>query len=96
MAVYRADVVYTETSEVVHFKFIESITIRDDKGPSDDLVIDKLKGDTVLLIRTVSGAEYSISINCIKRVLSLSTCSTDELVSAVFERWVEIHRSQKK
>ena len=91
MSVYRPDVVYTESMDIVHLKFVESMAPRSDKAGSEDLVIDKLKGDSVLLIRTVSGAEHSVSIERARILADDNTSTQDELMTAIYNKWVKLH-----
>ena len=91
MTVYRLDVVYTETNDIVHLKFIESIALKTDKAEDEDLVIDRLKGDTFILIRTVSGAEYSVSIERARTLTADETITQDELATAIYNKWLKLH-----
>lgn len=89
--VYRPDVVYTETNDIVHLKFIESIALKTDKAGDEDLVIDRLKGETFILIKTVSGAEYSVSIEKARILTDDQTSTQDELATAIYNKWVKLH-----
>jgi hypothetical protein len=78
------------SGETVLLKFVESILVRQE----DDLVVDKLKGDVVLELRTISGKEYLVSMNMLKKTLFRKDCFLNsELVDEVLERWLWIHKS---
>lgn len=85
---YRPDFICTAGGRVVHLKFIESF------GPSlldEDATADKLKGDTILNIRTVSGAEYSVSINAVVNWIGEDpTLAHTDVVRGIYEQWARI------
>jgi hypothetical protein len=87
MASYPFNTISTTTGEKVHLKFIESF--REIKSEEDE-IIDKLKGDIGVIIRTVSGAEYILSMNSIKMVVG-DKVTYNEAFNALSERWSTIH-----
>lgn len=89
MATFHGHAVPTVEGPVVLLKFIESICPRHE----DDEIIDKLKGDIVLSIRTISGAEYDVSMNVVHNsTYGLGDTSNEELAIAVVEKWNYIHK----
>lgn len=87
MAGYPFETVSSITGEKVHLKFVESFR---EVRSEEDIIIDKLKGDVGVIIRTVSGAEYTLSMNSIKSVVS-DKATYNEAFNALAERWSMIN-----
>ncbi len=93
MADYYPSIVYTDVNSVVHLKFVESMAFRSD---SKDVVIDKLRGDTILLVRTVSGTEYSVSMIYTLNQLNDTKSTQEEMILAIYDKWIRINAYQGK
>jgi hypothetical protein len=87
--VYHQDVLYTSCGATILLKFIESF-IHD--KTSEDMVVDKLMDDFVFRIRTVSGAEYTISVKYISRKLGYGGGSVAEITEAIYDKWKFINK----
>ena len=79
--------VITATGEVIPFKFIESMRIRNEESE----IVDKLKGDVSIEIRTLSGKEYTISTNNVHQNLG-GTATGKNLAQSIFDKWIWIHK----
>jgi hypothetical protein len=88
MSVYSGHSIMTVEGDLVLLKFVESIHVRDD----DDLVIDKLKGDVVLSIRTISGKEHTASMKSVWESLGGGSLHGKDLAIAVCEKWLWINK----
>lgn len=88
MSVFQPSFVIAEDNTVVSLRFVESMNLARD---SEEKVVDKLKGDVTLDIRTSSGATYVISarkqMEIIGKQYKLSE-DPGEVRTAIFERWV--------
>ena len=93
MAIYHPDTIYTETADIVLLKFVESIAFKADKDDQEGCVIDKLKDDTVILIRTISGAEYTASMKCAQSWTKDKISTHQDMAVAVYEKWMHIHHN---
>ena len=87
MSWYAPVTISTTTGEMVHLKFIESF--RELKS-EEDTVIDKLRDDVSIVIRTVSGAEYLISLNSIRQSAGYDDESFKTVFHCVHRKWSEI------
>ena len=81
---YIHDIVITTLGYYLPLKFIESLKF---DLPEDSEIVDKLRGDTTLFIRTTSGYEYEISILQVAEVFNLDMPNAD-IASALLEKWV--------
>jgi hypothetical protein len=75
----------------VHLRFIESFGTT---TANEDATADRLKGDTTLNIRTISGAEYSVSINDVLTKMGYLSMSHAEAVDALRDKWEEIQHKE--
>ena len=78
----------TVGGDIVLLKFIESIQVRED----EELIVDKLKGDVVLSVRTISGKEHLVSMKTLWETLGGGTLHGKELAIAVCEKWLWINK----
>ncbi len=85
--VFASHAVITATGEVIPFKFIESMRIKNE----DDEIVDKLKGDVCIDIRTLSGKDYTISMNVVHQELG-GTPTGKNLAQSIFDKWIWIHK----
>lgn len=88
MAVYNSHSIMTVGGDIVLLKFIESIQVRED----EELIVDKLKGDVVLSVRTISGKEHLVSMKTLWETLGGGTLHGKELAIAVCEKWLWINK----
>lgn len=88
MSSFHGHSVVTVEDDIVLFKFIESINVRD----AEDMVVDKLKGDVTLSIRTTSGKEHIVSMNRMWDVIGGGTIRGQELASSICEKWLWINK----
>lgn len=93
MAVFQPSFLVANDNTVVALKFIESMNLSRDV---EEQVLDKLKDDVVLEIRTVGGVQYTVSSRHQMEILKQYCLSDDpiELRTAIFERWVNIVTNQ--
>ena len=96
MAVYHLDTIYTESEAAVLLKFVESIAFKSDKVDVQGYIVDILKDDTVILIRTISGAEYTASMKCALLLTNDTKSTHREMALAVYDKWMYIHHNQEK
>jgi len=87
---YVHDVVHTDTGEIIALRHVESFLFGKD---SEDEMINKLKGDVVIEVRTISGAEYRIyalkayaKIHGLKD--SLKSGAAEIIAQAIYDRWI--------
>ena len=93
MSNYSFDVIYVDGGEIVSLRHIESISFGKD---SEEVVIDKLKNDVTIRLRTVSGAEYTASaINAYRKIHKLDgdlgpikQGGPAEIAESIYERWI--------
>ena len=84
MATYRSEVVRSATGYIIHLRFIESIIYVTD--PLDQ-IIDKLKGQTVLIVKTVSGDEHRILLETILDDDNDGFSTVEDLAKAIIDKW---------
>ena len=91
MTTYPLDTIKMTATFVVALKFVESMKYMEDQ---ESEVINALKGDVILNIRTISGAEYSVSMLSLKNLLPFKDNieSLEALRDAVYNRWIHIIR----
>jgi hypothetical protein len=84
---YVHDVVLTKTGETVALKFVESITV----PVGQDETADKLRADVTISIRTISGAEYEISVidawSVYVAKIHLDRHAIGVLAQGILDRW---------
>jgi DNA-binding transcriptional regulator YhcF (GntR family) len=86
MGPYRTGVVYTTTGTVVAMKYIESIGLNAD---TEEATYNKLRGDSILLIRTTSGAEYVVTAESTKKHLPDTAGElSNELLQKILNKWI--------
>jgi len=88
MSVFQPSFVIAEDNTVVSLRSVESMNLARD---SEEQVVDKLKGDALIEIRTMSGAIYTISMRKQMDIIGKQYKLSDdpgEVRTAVFERWV--------
>ena len=88
MARYLPDVISTVDDEMVHLKFVESMKLEHEDA---NLVIDKLKGDVILIVTGISGTKHLVSMNKILKMCNDTESTHKEMADAVFEKWAKIH-----
>jgi hypothetical protein len=85
---FPAPFVIADDNTVIALRYVESINMAKDH---ESTVMDNLKGDATLEIRTAGGVVYTISALRQKDVLSSRFKLRDtpqEIKSDIFERWV--------
>jgi hypothetical protein len=88
MSVFQPSFVIAEDNTVVSLRSVESMNLARD---GEEQVVDRLKGDVFIEIRTLSGATYTISMRKQMEILGKQYKLSDdpgEVRSAIFERWV--------
>jgi hypothetical protein len=88
MPIFNGHSIVTTSGDIVLLKFIESIRY---SYEDNDVIVDKLKGDVCISVRTVSGKECIVSMNEVHATTGGSTKGRD-LASAIFEKWMWIHK----
>ena len=87
---YRNDTILTKEGYLLSLKSIESIK----QGDNDDeqQVVDALKGDVILIARTIGGFEYVISMLHIKEKMPEWFAGEDpnQMASNTVNRWKHI------
>ena len=86
---YNGHAIQAVDGEVILLKFVESMS---NVNNDEDLVVDKLKGDVCLKIRTVSGKSYTVSMNRLWHAIGGGTIMGKELAQSVYEKWLWIHK----
>ena len=89
MAAYNHHYISTETGEIIPLKFVESMRLRD----AEEEVVDKLKGDVSIMIRTVSGKDYIISMNTYHKMYNQTN---DDLAVSIYDKWLWINKPSKE
>jgi hypothetical protein len=90
MSVYQPATLVTADKTVVALRHIESITFLQDE---EEMVVDKLKGDVTIRIRTISGMESVISMREQKSVYGNSYKITEDMKQLredIFDRWLSL------
>ena len=93
MTIYASDTVFTESADIVLLKFVESMSTRVDRQDMEGCVIDRLRDDTILFIRTVSGAEYTVSMKHALSSTKDQKSTHQEMGQAVYDRWMHIQHT---
>jgi hypothetical protein len=88
MSIYSNYTIITTTGEIIPLKFIESIHYSSD---NNDQIVDKLKGDVFFHVRTISGKEYTISVNNVHQQIG-GTVAGKDLAAAIYAKWLWIHK----
>lgn len=86
---YHLNVVQTICGSIVLLKFVESFM--PSGRNSEEKVVDKLKDDYCVGIRTVSGKEYQLSMMCIAKIINSSE-SKNTIAQDIYDRWNFIHQ----
>lgn len=89
MTPYNGHSIQAVDGEVILLKFIESMC---DVDNDEDMVIDKLKGDVCLRIRTLSGKDYIVSMNKLWKSINGGSMVGKDLAQAVYEKWLWINK----
>jgi hypothetical protein len=90
VSTYRPTFVVADTGEVIALRYIESMNLTRD-GQQE--LFDKLKDDYLILITTVGGRTFSISVqHQIETMGKQYSLDKDPLVvrDAIFEKWLRI------
>ncbi len=80
--------IFAEEGDIIPFKFIESMRFI---GLPEDETVDKLKGDVSVSIRTISGKEYTISMNALQKAVG-GRVGGNDLARAIYDKWLWIHK----
>lgn len=88
MPIYPREVVTTTSEASVLLKFVESIHFSNDTG---DVLVEKLRDDILIYIRTISGAEYSVSTKALRKAMPEFE-SNEQLAESIYDRWVWLHK----
>ena len=86
---FKPNILVTPNGVMVAIKLIESIgAVRD----ADDLVVDRLQGDIVFSIRTVSGKEYLLSTKYQMEIFEKLGISGNliETHRSILEKWGQL------
>ena len=87
---YVHDVVHTDTGEIIALRHVESFLFGKD---SEDEIINKLKGDVVIEVRTISGFEYRIyALKAYAKIQGLKdplkNGAAELIAQAIYDRWI--------
>lgn len=89
---YRKVYIIGNDNTLVCLQFIESFNIN---RQDDDKVFDKLKGDLVMIAKTIGGTTYEVSIEKHRELfepsLKPSLENLAELRDSIIEKWIHIH-----
>jgi len=95
MATYPRDFIRATSGIVVHLRFVESVVYKRRLAEQEEQVVDILKGNTILIMRSISGVDHEI---CIENILSEEedTESTpQEMANAICARWVKLNSNME-
>lgn len=87
---YQPSTVVADNKAVIALRYIESMNFSKDE---EELVIEKLKDDVTIRIRTTSGVECEISMQMQKSVYGSSCALASDpkgLRNDIFERWLSL------
>jgi len=73
--------------EYILFNHIESMNKQRD---AEEEIVDKLKDDLVIKVRTVSGKEYDMSVRLLMDRLAVKY-ELDEMWDIIFDNWTRIN-----
>lgn len=89
--IYREHVILTEDCTLILLKRIESININKDSS-GEGTVMDVLKDDIKFNITTMTGKDYTISLNYLRQgLVTKYECNNKELLNAILDAWVNIN-----
>lgn len=94
MTVYRHDVVWSRQGEIIHLKFVESLAYKFNHADKAENVVDKLRGHTILLVRTVSGKEYELSLESVLLHEKDTTSTPGEMANAITAKWAKLNSNE--
>ena len=81
---YQQGILYVDIRTAVGLRFVESMTFPD----GEDLLADVLKDDLHIDIVTISGREYSVSMNFIRSTdNNLKNASAERLRTDIYNKW---------
>ena len=81
---YQQGMLYVDIRTAVGLRFVESMTFPD----GEDLLVDLLKDDLHIDVVTISGREYSVSMNFIKSTDSnLKNVPVERLRTDIYNKW---------
>ena len=83
---YNSLFIITDDDCFIPLKNVESMKLPD----REDMVIDKLKDDPCMTIRTLSGKEYSMRMNDRMMAMLPSSTTKHSAMTAVFSKWCHI------
>ena len=90
MSVFQPTTLVADDKSVVCLRYVESMNLtRED----EDAVVETLKDDITIKIRTVSGMDHVISMQMQKTVYGSAfkiPSDLKDLREAIFERWVNV------
>lgn len=94
---YLKDTIRVNNRTLVALKFVESIGFPEDS----DLIIDALKDDLQIVIVTVSGQRYQVSMNELSASLAETesrwkNVSNTRLRESVYNRWIYLLGRENK
>lgn len=87
---YQPSTIVADNKAVIALRFVESMNFSKDE---EELVVEKLKDDVTIRIRTASGVEYEISMQMQRTVYSSSYALATDLKGLrndIFERWLSL------
>jgi len=88
MSVFHGHSLVSIKEEIILLKFIESMCFLQE----EDALVDKLKGDISLVVRTISGREHIVSMNTVQKCVGDATFTNKELAYAILEKWLWIQK----
>ena len=87
MSMFQPTTVVSDDRSVISLRYVESVNFTQE---DEDAVIEKLRDDLTIKIRTVSGMEHVISMQMQKTVYGTAfkiPSDLKELREAIIERW---------
>ncbi len=90
MSVYQPSTLVTADKSIVALRHIESITFLQDQ---EEMVVDKLRGDVTIKVRTISGMESIISMQEQRSVYGNGYKITEDMKQLredIFDRWLSL------
>lgn len=90
MSVFQPPTIVADDKAVIALRFIESMNFSKDE---EELVVERLKDDVTIHIRTASGKEYDISMQMQKKIYGSSYALSGDvkvLRTDIFERWLSL------
>jgi hypothetical protein len=92
---YWNDCIISTKGDLIALSLVESI--REAGDDAEDRIVNKLKGDTVLLVRTVSGQQHTVSMLYTQQQMpdQFEDQVLDEMARKIVRRWQYIQAGEQ-